>query len=132
MKALTHHVFGSGDLDDDARGYAKQVLPANVRVAPNSPKLRANDNTAPDASPGRTSGRVTRRRTVVSRVKPPRSTMAIASFTMRSCSPVSPSDEISSDSNHGEFPRLVAIMRFLPSGDLKKLRPLYKALSYED
>ncbi|MDI2023101.1 hypothetical protein PJL18_03649 [Paenarthrobacter nicotinovorans] len=40
-------------------------LPANVRVAPNSPKLRANDNTAPDASPGRTSGRVTRRRTVV-------------------------------------------------------------------
>jgi len=32
MKALTHHVFGSGDLDDDARAYARQVLPANVRV----------------------------------------------------------------------------------------------------
>lgn len=37
-----------------------------------------------------------------------------------------------SDGNHGEHPRLVAIMRFLPADDLKKLRPLYKALSYED
>ncbi len=42
-------------------------LPANVIVAPNSPSARAKDSTAPDISPGSTSGRVTRRNTVVGR-----------------------------------------------------------------
>ena len=36
-------------------------------VAPNSPSARAKESTAPDTRPGRTSGRVTRRKTVVGR-----------------------------------------------------------------
>ncbi len=36
-------------------------------VAPNSPSDRANDSTAPDSSPGSTSGTVIRRKTVVGR-----------------------------------------------------------------
>ena len=36
-------------------------LPANAIVAPNSPMQRANASTAPDSSPGSTSGTVTRR-----------------------------------------------------------------------
>ena len=38
-------------------------LPAKVRVAPNSPSARANASTAPDSTPGATSGRVTRKST---------------------------------------------------------------------
>src|ERR1700674_2339473 len=39
-------------------------FPANVIVAPNSPSARAQQSTAPAMSEGRTSGRVTRHRTV--------------------------------------------------------------------
>lgn len=36
-----------------------------------------------------------------------------------------------SDGNHGSLPRIVVIMRFIGADTLKKIRPLYKALSYE-
>src|SRR4029450_9384528 len=39
-------------------------LPAKVIVAPNSPNARAQQSTAPAATPGATSGRVTRRNVV--------------------------------------------------------------------
>ena len=42
-------------------------LPAKVMVAPNSPSDRANASTAPETSPGSTSGTVIRRNTVVGR-----------------------------------------------------------------
>src|SRR5690606_26377092 len=44
-------------------------LPANVMVAPNSPSARAQHSTAPAATPGATSGNVTRRK-VVQRLAP--------------------------------------------------------------
>jgi ectoine hydroxylase-related dioxygenase (phytanoyl-CoA dioxygenase family) len=37
-----------------------------------------------------------------------------------------------SDGNSGSAPRIVAIMRFIPSHSISVPRPLYKALSYED
>lgn len=37
-----------------------------------------------------------------------------------------------SDANAGSMPRIVAIMRFIPSLSVRRPRPLYKALSYED
>lgn len=36
-----------------------------------------------------------------------------------------------SDGNHGTLPRVVVIMRFIGANSLAKIRPLYKALSYE-
>lgn len=37
-----------------------------------------------------------------------------------------------SDGNRGTLPRLVVIMRFIASDSLKRVRPLYKALPYEE
>lgn len=72
--------------------------PAKVSVAPNSPSERANASTAPDTTPGNSSGRVTRHQTVVGRAP------SVAATTSKSAPAVraAPSSEITrngSDTN---------------------------------
>ena len=56
------------ELDRTVRGMGRVVpgkLPANVIVAPNSPRARAQASTAPAVMPGVMRGRVMRRNTVI-------------------------------------------------------------------